>query len=1604
MVVESFVEKRKRELREKNGGGTESASSFIERRKKELRGEVKTPEQQQKSSVTNQVLKDTLSGVMKPSQQPAAQKEPYAVDFKAAQAQKTQPSAFQDKLPAANLIQTGQGIQSTLKDKVPAANLVQQTGRGPANASDIPGISQYEINKKEIADDNVPDAVKAYANIMNYITQGNPAGVAVSRAFAGNSGATRRDTTKFPVIDKVTDAINDFVTPFITPTGAPVGSGPNMAPYEAANKVLNTGIGQKYVNYAANSLINRGLIPKGSSEIAGRVAAGTVGETLAGPLQNVAAGLINGQDSNQEVINNAQIGLGAGLGLGYAGSIVSEGFTTALGKVMKKAGRSDSEVAETLEAVNTPQAEVVRQNEIKTNLPETNPLALPQSPELLALPPGRSTATTARIEQRTNVYRQKFENLIAEAQKRSFSPGREDIELENLWSQMADRTDPSLNELIDLAYPKRTTVPQKGMVGSARANQEMREVAGVGNPVKSSAPQVFADAAAPTQVLGRKGTAGTVSEGKLRTNTLTREQEILNKVNTKQTLTQEDIDFAMSKDFDQSKLFPEATPEKSSYVKPLKSAVEPIKTKVEPAPEVKAKVKVEPAAKKTIVTEVKKVSKLSSAPEKKTPGIRANYKTIEQSGNISSGLKAKVENSNNKVYTIFKDEEANRLANNNVRNLEMAESRFMANKYEGKEGIATGYRVSQELDKLANATNDPDLKEALFGRALAALDKVTSDLTKAGQTSQAGSLIKRMSPEGQLQNLIRKAKANKMEVIVADSVEFKQEASKYLDADGAGLRENELSDAFNRLEKGAATKEDMIKIEEMMDVAREKAGLKKKSPVKDKLPKELKDTRKRDKVVSFLEAQEAAAQARINKRRGRLNSLPVDEWIDYSILIAAKVGKGIIKAETYAEDLVKLFGEDIRPIARQVFEKAQELVGSVTKGSIEGDFIKADNAFKRITGKSSMNQQERIVEKYVAANPQVTPGDIESLRKLSKSLTELQGTDKIKADMAMQKILNNYEKSTPWNKVQALRYISMLLNDATQSINAISGPLMASYHATVNVLHTMIDIGMHATLKTPRNATLYGTNPLRFIAEYYKHAKIGGKAGAIGVNPAGIQNVHEIRGLAFKSLKNPLTVIPSLLERSLGAVAKGADYATYGAVYQAELRKAAYLDAINNGIKRSDKKAIENYVRKFINDPPIEAVERADLRGKSTTFQRSDSLGGKTANWLNAAPKPVKPVVTAIVPFVRTPLNIASTAVTASPGGIVKGLIQLSSASKASQYEAIRSLSMGITGVGMSALGFYLARIGIITGANDTGNKDVNSINEQAGRAKYRFNTSATKRYMTALLDGEGAEAAEKAAKYQKGDKQFDYNKLQPLAFPLAMGAGYQDAKGNVLNKTLGASKESYNSLFGMTSLKGVQDTFQPQYTGSQGDKSANVVVRIVESYIKSFSPSALAQEARRQDPIQRKTTYNEGIKSDISTYYKSRIPGLSKTLPPSKDTLGNTKRYSEGFAGQHLNPYKSEVANYSTAAEFIADLIVRTGDQSIAPAAPFKSVTQDGETINIPQKRYEKLQEDMGGEITKRIIEIEGGTDQEMIEQIKEIYEEVREEFREEVKDELFD
>lgn len=80
----------------------------------------------------------------------------------------------------------------------------------------------------------------------------------------------------------------------------------------------------------------------------------------------------------------------------------------------------------------------------------------------------------------------------------------------------------------------------------------------------------------------------------------------------------------------------------------------------------------------------------------------------------------------------------------------------------------------------------------------------------------------------------------------------------------------------------------------------------------------------RDRIYDFLDEQERAARERLAKSRNRLSSTPIDVYRDYAIIGAAKLGKGTIKFADWSEEMVKEFGEQIRPQLQRIYRQSRE--------------------------------------------------------------------------------------------------------------------------------------------------------------------------------------------------------------------------------------------------------------------------------------------------------------------------------------------------------------------------------------------------------------------------------------------------------------------------------------------------------------------------------------------------------------------------------------------------------------------------------------------------------------------------------------------------------
>jgi hypothetical protein len=112
----------------------------------------------------------------------------------------------------------------------------------------------------------------------------------------------------------------------------------------------------------------------------------------------------------------------------------------------------------------------------------------------------------------------------------------------------------------------------------------------------------------------------------------------------------------------------------------------------------------------------------------------------------------------------------------------------------------------------------------------------------------------------------------------------------------------------------------------------------------EEIVQEVQQPRIRDRVIQSLDEAEQAARKRIASRKNQLSSNPVDQYADYAIIMAAKIGKGAIKAADFTEELVKEFGEQIRPQAERIFRQTREILRTQErKATSEGKAAEAFN-------------------------------------------------------------------------------------------------------------------------------------------------------------------------------------------------------------------------------------------------------------------------------------------------------------------------------------------------------------------------------------------------------------------------------------------------------------------------------------------------------------------------------------------------------------------------------------------------------------------------------------------------------------------------------------
>lgn len=615
-----------------------------------------------------------------------------------------------------------------------------------------------------------------------------------------------------------------------------------------------------------------------------------------------------------------------------------------------------------------------------------------------------------------------------------------------------------------------------------------------------------------------------------------------------------------------------------------------------------------------------------------------------------------------------------------------------------------------------------------------------------------------------------------------------------------------------------------------------------------------------------------------------------------------------------------------RSVDKMNNELAKKKGGTITKDS-EGNIKVINKLGKDITDKVDLFD----------LNPEM----IEKITSSKDKETMYKNIDSVYEELGEQVPKSTIEKIDSW------RYFSMLANPRTHIRNMVGNVAMGKTQRIKDKLAGGIEgIVNKFNPEMERTKTIAFANKKtkEFVKEDFKNIDVQSR---LELN----ENKYNPQSRLQNSRK---TFKHDIFEKTLGKLFNLNDN-----LLEAEDGlglKSSYKKALADYIT-SNKIDVDNITDKQLSKARNYAIEQA----KEATFHQANSI----ATFINQANnvKYLKNFKDAILPFVKTPLNVAKSGLEYNPTGLLKTItvdtVKLRKGDiTVNKY--IDNLSKGLTGTGIAVLGYALADAGMLKASGGDDDKKEN-YDEATGSQSYSIEI-AGKTYSLdwlapvgiPLFTGAEAYSIKNTKKNEKSSISSDDNKKENQLL-------------NSLENWANGMAKSISPMSEMTMISGLTSAL----SSYNEDKFSAMGTNAVKSYVNQFVPTLIGQIAKTSDEYERSTT---STKTDLlqkaidqtKLQITSKIPGLRKTLPVKTDIWGNKQKQEENLPIRALNNF----INPSTVKEVTKDkvdneinnLYSKNGEKSILPVSSIdKTFTIDGTTYRMTSEEYSKYKTDYG-------------------------------------------
>lgn len=460
-----------------------------------------------------------------------------------------------------------------------------------------------------------------------------------------------------------------------------------------------------------------------------------------------------------------------------------------------------------------------------------------------------------------------------------------------------------------------------------------------------------------------------------------------------------------------------------------------------------------------------------------------------------------------------------------------------------------------------------------------------------------------------------------------------------------------------------------------------------------------------------------------------------------------------------------------------------------------------------------------------------------------------------------------------WN---AIRYVNMLGNFKTQGRNLLGNTAMLVTQTAKN--------RVKAAAEVTANLFRAEDNKIERTAVFHVNKELRAEAAADFENIKDIargEGKYSDSAQMSKDIQDKRRIFNSELLEKYRKVTNWAMDA--GDVI---FLKANYADALGGWLKAHGIKSIEDATPEQLDRGRAYAIKEA----QEATF-RDDNIISKKVNQIGR-----NPVTEGVMPFRKTPANVAVRAVEYSPIGIAETIykgIQTKNGN-ATANDVINSLSKNILGTGLAAAGYALAKAGFARGSEEDDDRD--QFQKMQGKQDYAVKI---------------------------GDEWISLSQLAPNSVPLYMGVMLHEAlDGGGLTwedayKILGCLNAP---LMDMSMLSGVNDALSDVVTyGDDGTMIWKVLGNAMLSYLTQGINNSLVGQAEQMWEENRQTVYAD--KDSIlpnNVQYKlgkalGKIPGVDYHQQDYVDAWGRTQyngSVGERFFDAFLNPFYSSKDN----------------------------------------------------------------------------------------------